>query len=78
MTAASNSTSARERAARAICRVRKLPADAVIDGAPLWERFLPEIDAILEAIGWEDQIQAASPAAPPQTESELTEFLPLA
>lgn len=43
---------ARELAARAICKARRLPETVTIDGAPLWERFLPEADAVLEAIGW--------------------------
>ncbi len=42
----------RELAARAICKARKLPENVTIDGAPLWERFLPEADAVLEAIEW--------------------------
>jgi len=42
----------RELAARAICKARKLPENVTIDGAPLWERFLLEADAVLEAIGW--------------------------
>lgn len=55
MTATRDSpTPARERAARAICQVRRLPENVTFDGAPLWERFLPEVDAVIEALGWED------------------------
>lgn len=41
----------RELAARAICKTRKLPENVMLDGVPLWQRFLPEADAVLEAIG---------------------------
>lgn len=41
---------ARECAARAICKVRKLPENTLIDGAPLWEIFLTEADAVIEAL----------------------------
>lgn len=56
--------SARELAARAICRVRKLPENVTFDGAPLWQRFLPEADAVLKAIGW--AVKEASDDKPAQ------------
>lgn len=43
--------SARERAARALCRHKGLPENVTLDGRPLWMAFLPEADAMLEAIG---------------------------
>lgn len=45
---------AREVAARALCRHKGLPESVLLDGRPLWMTFLPEADAVLEAIGWED------------------------
>ena len=45
---------ARERAARALCKVRRLPEDAMLDGAPLWKKFLPEVDAIIETLRWQE------------------------
>lgn len=49
-------TLAREIAARALCRHKGLPETVVLDGRPLWMTFLPEADAMLEAIGWTDQV----------------------
>ena len=39
----------RERAARALCELHNLPADAKMDGAPTWQSNLPEVDAALQA-----------------------------
>ena len=47
-----------ELAARAICKLRRLPEDAVIDGRPLWECFVPEVDVVLQAIGWKPDLEA--------------------
>jgi len=55
----------RELAARAICKVRKLPENVTFDGAPLWQRFLPEADAVLEAIGW-------ASFAPPEDQDDIS------
>lgn len=41
-----------ELAARALCRCAGLPEDSKLNGRPMWEDFLPEADAVLEAIGW--------------------------
>lgn len=46
---------ARELAARALCRRAGLPEDISFEGRPMWESFLPDADAVLEAIGWEDE-----------------------
>lgn len=46
---------ARELAARALCRKADLPEDSKFEGRPMWESFLPEADAVLEAIGWKDK-----------------------
>lgn len=43
----------RELAARALCRMAGNPEDATMDGKPLWMDYLPEVDAVLEAVGWE-------------------------
>ena len=40
----------RERAARALCELHNLPADAKMDGAPIWQSYLPEVDAVLQAV----------------------------
>ncbi|MBA8799190.1 hypothetical protein FHW77_002909 [Agrobacterium sp. RC10-4-1] len=39
----------RERAARALCRLSDVPENTKFDGRPMWESFLPEVDAVLEA-----------------------------
>lgn len=39
----------RERAARALCRLNKLPENTMFEGRPMWESFLPQVDAVLEA-----------------------------
>jgi len=46
---------ARELAARALCRMAGLPENITTKGRPMWESFLPEADAVLDAIGWKDQ-----------------------
>lgn len=45
---------ARELAARALCRKAGLPEDSIFQGRPMWEDFLPEVDTVLEAIGWKE------------------------
>lgn len=45
---------ARELAARALCRKAGNPEDSTFEGRPMWESYLPEADAVLEAIGWGD------------------------
>lgn len=49
-------TAAREIAARALCRHKGLPETVLLDGRPLWMAFLPEADAMLQAIGWGSQV----------------------
>lgn len=39
----------RERAARALCRFNGVPENTQFEGRPMWESYLPEVDAILEA-----------------------------
>ena len=39
----------RERAARALARFNDVPEDTKFEGRPMWESFLPEVDAVLEA-----------------------------
>lgn len=46
---------ARELAARALCRCAGHPEDIKFQGRPMWESFLPEADAVLEAIGWKEE-----------------------
>lgn len=45
---------AREVAARALCCHKGLPETVLLDGRPLWMTFLPEADAMLEALGWNE------------------------
>ena len=45
---------ARELAARALCRVAGNLEDTQFEGKPMWESYLPEADAVLEAIGWKE------------------------
>lgn len=45
---------ARELAARALCRQDGHPEDSTFDGRPMWESYLPEAIAVLEAIGWRE------------------------
>jgi len=39
----------RERAARALCRLSDVPENIPFEKRPMWESFLPEVDAVLEA-----------------------------
>lgn len=41
--------SPRERAARALCAVKGLPENTRFEGGAMWESFLPEADAVLQA-----------------------------
>lgn len=41
----------RELAARALCRCAGLPENTTHDGKIMWETFLPEADAVIEALG---------------------------
>lgn len=40
----------RELAARALCRMAGNPEDTQFEGRPMWESYLPEADAVLEAV----------------------------
>ena len=40
---------ARERAARALCRMHGVGEDTQFEGRPMWESYLPQVDAVLEA-----------------------------
>lgn len=41
--------SARERAARALCRVDGHPENIQFEGQPMWRSYLPQVDTVLEA-----------------------------
>ena len=41
-----------ERAARALCSLQGLPENTKFEGRPMWESFLPNARAVLQAI-WE-------------------------
>ncbi|CAM3518683.1 hypothetical protein G6L26_007535 [Agrobacterium radiobacter] len=47
----------RERAARALCRLSDVPENTKFDGRPMWESFLPEVDAVLEAALGAEEIE---------------------
>lgn len=47
----------RERAARALCRFNDVPEDTMYEGRPMWESFLPEVDAVLEAALGADELE---------------------
>ena len=53
----------RERAARALCELHNLAADTKMDGAPMWQSYLPEVDAVLQAVlskaSWESVLDAS-------------------
>ena len=51
--------SARELAARALCRHRRISETILLDGRPIWEMYLPEADAVLAALA----LSAAGPLA---------------
>ena len=46
---------ARELAARALCRHDGHPEEAAFEGRPMWESYLQAADAVLKAIGWDDE-----------------------
>lgn len=39
----------RERAARALCRLNGIPEDTQFEGRPMWESYLDQVDAVLQA-----------------------------
>ena len=39
----------RERAARALCRLEGNPEDTRFEGEPMWQSYLPAVDAVLLA-----------------------------
>lgn len=40
----------RERAARALCRLDGNPENTAFEGKPMWQSYLPQVDAVLEAV----------------------------
>lgn len=44
----------RERAARALCRKAGHPENTTFEGGKMWESFLPEVDAVLKAAGFQN------------------------
>jgi hypothetical protein len=45
----------REKAARALCRLARHPEDIMCFGKPMWQTYLLEADAVLQAIGWREK-----------------------
>jgi len=51
----SSSIPDREKAARALCRLEGHPENTKFEGKPMWQSYLPQVDAVLEAAipnGW--------------------------
>ncbi len=46
-----------ERAARALCRLSDVPENTKFNDRPMWESFLPEVDAVLEAALGSDELE---------------------
>jgi hypothetical protein len=40
----------REQAARALCSLQGLPENKLNEGRPMWQSFLPQVDAVCKAI----------------------------
>lgn len=54
-----------ERAARALCSLAGNPENATMDGKPVWQSYLPEARAVLQAIREPTQeMLAANPIGP--------------
>lgn len=47
--------SARELAARALCRFDGHPEDIQFEGKPMWESYLAQAEYVLAAIGWKPE-----------------------
>lgn len=47
----------RERAARILCQMDGLPPSARMEGRPLWESYLPEVDAVLGAVLGAEEVE---------------------
>lgn len=43
----------RELAARALCELHGHPPDITMDGKPMWMSYLDEVDAVLNAVGFQ-------------------------
>jgi hypothetical protein len=53
----------RERAARALCDLHGLAADTKMAGAPMWQSYLPEVDAVLQAVVSKESWESVSDAS---------------
>jgi len=40
-----------ELACRALCRFHRVPENTQFEGRPMWESYIPEARAVLEAVG---------------------------
>lgn len=52
---AARPASPRERAARALCLLAGNPEDTRFEGRPMWQSYLPEVDAVLLAALGQDE-----------------------
>lgn len=50
-------TPPRERAARALCRLARVPENTRFEGRPMWESYLAEVDAVLGAALGPDEVE---------------------
>jgi len=45
---------AKERAARALCSLHGNPENMMHEGKPMWMMYLPDVEAVLKAVGWKE------------------------
>lgn len=58
----------RELAARALFRSNNVAEDTMFEGRPMWESFLPEVDAVLEAALGADELERMKQEGQPSSE----------
>lgn len=64
----------RERAARALCRLDVHPENTMFEGKPMWQSYLDQVDAVLEAaLGPEEwaRVKAEGPTVAAQAAASI-------